>query len=258
MRIVRIQVDKKNKYGVVENNLVNGYRGTPFASLKTGKSNFRPDGTTYRLDIVKLLAPSSPSKIICLGVNYRSHALEFNSNIPTEPLIFLKPPTAVIGPEENIVLPHKRRIDYECELAMVISKKGKDIIESKAKDYILGYTCFNDISDRGAQKTDVQWTRAKGYDTFAAIGPWIETGVQPENLLVETYLNNKVKQSARTSDLVFGVSKLVSFISKIMTLLPGDIIATGTPAGVGPMKAGDIVQIKIEKIGTLRNYVVDK
>jgi len=211
------------------------------------------------LEELKLLAPCTPSKVICLGVNYRSHAIETGLPIPSVPLIFLKPPTAVIGPEDKIELPRleKRRVDYEAELGVVIGKRAKAISREQAKECVLGYTCFNDVSERYAQKSDGQWTRCKGYDTFAPIGPWIETEVDPDDLLVESYLNGEVRQSARTSDLIFGIADIVSFISGIMTLLPGDVIATGTPSGIGKMKPGDVIEIKIEKIGTLKNYVVN-
>jgi len=175
------------------------------------------------------------------------------------PLIFLKPPTAVIGPDAKIILPRdSKRVDYEGELGVVIGKKAKDVPEEKAKEYILGYTCFNDVSERFAQREDGQWTRAKGYDTFAPIGPWVETDVDPDDLKLETYLNGELRQSARTSDLIFKVSKLINFVSQVMTLLPGDVIATGTPSGIGPMNAGDVVEVKIEKIGTLKNLVVSQ
>jgi 2-keto-4-pentenoate hydratase/2-oxohepta-3-ene-1,7-dioic acid hydratase in catechol pathway len=173
------------------------------------------------------------------------------------PLIFLKPPTAVIGPDDKIILKHlTNRVDHEGELGVVIGKKAKDVPEDKAREYILGYTCFNDVSDRNAQNEDNQATRGKGYDTYAPFGPWIETDVVPDDLKLETYLNGELRQSARTRDFIFNVSQLVHFISAIMTLLPGDLIATGTPAGVGHMKPGDVVEVKIEKIGTLRNFVV--
>jgi 2-keto-4-pentenoate hydratase/2-oxohepta-3-ene-1,7-dioic acid hydratase in catechol pathway len=176
--------------------------------------------------------------------------------MPSLPLIFLKPSTAVIGPDDKIKLPRGwKRIDYEGELGVVIGKKAKDVPEEEAKEFVLGYTCFNDVSDRHAQANDGQWTRAKGYDTFAPIGPWIETEADPDNLKLETYLNSELRQSASTSDLLFGISKLVNFISGVMTLLPGDVIATGTPSDVGPMKPGDVVEIRIENIGTLKNFV---
>ncbi|HJX03326.1 MAG TPA: fumarylacetoacetate hydrolase family protein [Dehalococcoidia bacterium] len=258
MRIVRFRAGRNTKYGIMKDNKIYGYKGQPFGRLKCPPDSFKADGTEYRLDQIKLLAPCTPSKIVCLGVNYHSHAQEFSHPVPSTPLIFLKPSTAVIGPEDKIVLPNSGRIDYECELAIVIGKLIKDAPLAVAADYILGYTCFNDVSDRTAQKQDEQWTRAKGYDTFAPMGPWIETELCPDDLLIETCLNGVCKQSSRTSHLIFGVPYLVSFISSVMTLLPGDVIATGTPSGVGPMHAGDMVEIKIEGVGTLTNRAVNK
>ena len=249
--------NRKIKYGVLEGNVIRGFRDSPFARFKGDDSSFVLDGSNYEESEVRLLAPCSPSKIVCLGLNYRSHAEETKAAIPTVPLIFLKPSTAVIGPDDKIVLPRlSRRVDYEGELGVVIGRRAKDVSEERAKECVLGYTCFNDVSERHNQKEDGQWTRAKGYDTFAPIGPCIETGVAPDDLKLETYLNSKLCQSARTSDLIFGVSKLVSFISGVMTLLPGDVIATGTPSGIGRMNPGDVVEVKIEKLGTLKNLVV--
>jgi 2-keto-4-pentenoate hydratase/2-oxohepta-3-ene-1,7-dioic acid hydratase in catechol pathway len=259
LRIVRFKADNRPRYGLLEGNSVHGLKISPFAQRSSIKFQSTIDGNDYRLDKVKLLAPCVPSKIICLGVNYRSHAIETGLPIPPVPLLFLKPPTAVIGPEDRIELPRqeKRRVDYEAELGVVIGRRARSISREHAKECVLGYTCFNDVSERYAQKHDGQWTRAKGYDTFAPIGPWIDTEVDPDDLKVESYLNGEVRQSARTSDLIFGVAEIVSFISGIMTLLPGDVIATGTPSGIGKMHPGDVIEIKIEKIGTLKNYVVD-
>ncbi|MFH1719208.1 MAG: fumarylacetoacetate hydrolase family protein [Planctomycetota bacterium] len=250
MRIVRFSSGgKRHYYGVLGRNTIRRLRGNPFSRIAF-------DGTTHNLDDVKLLAPCAPSKIVCLGLNYRSHAEETNFPIPDVPLIFLKPSTAVIGPDVEIVLPRlSRRVDYEGELGVVIGKRAKGISEDKAIEYIFGYTCFNDVSERHNQRDDGQWTRAKGYDTFAPLGPWIETEVFPDNLMLETYLNGELRQSIRTSDLIFNVPKIVSFIAGVMTLLPGDVIATGTPSGIGRMKHGDIVEVRIEEIGTLRNTV---
>lgn len=256
MRIVRFSGDRKIKYGVLEGDRVEEYKGSPFVPANRNTVNFVPDGTIYKISEVKLLAPCVPSKIICLGLNYRSHAMEFNLPIPESPIIFIKPPTAVIGPGDDIVLPNDARIDYECELAIVIGKKAKNIPSGNYAEYVLGYTCFNDVTDRHAQKDDGQWTRAKSYDTFAPTGPYVETEIDPHNLLVETYLNGERRQSARTGDLIFGIPEIISFISNVMTLLPGDVIATGTPSGIGRIKAGDMVEIKIEGIGTLRNGVI--
>ena len=245
------------KYGAVDENTVRGLRGSSFTHFKGPSSSLTLDGSVHRLLEVRLLAPCSPSKVVCLGLNYHSHAEETKLPTPGMPLIFLKPPTAVIGPDATIILPRdSKRVDYEGELGVVIGKKAKDVPEEKAKEYILGYTCFNDVSERFAQREDGQWTRAKGYDTFAPIGPWVETDVDPDDLKLETYLNGDLRQSARTSDLIFRVSKLVNFVSQVMTLLPGNVIATGTPSGIGPMNAGDVVEVRIDKIGTLKNLVV--
>ena len=259
MQIVRLIVQGRAKYGLLTKNTISGLRGSPFSHLEHLSSLSILDGSTYQLDKVRLLAPCLPSKIICLGLNYRSHIEEMKLPIPTMPLIFLKPSTAAIGPDGKIILPRGwKRIDYEGELGVVIGKKAKDVPEEEAKEYVLGYTCFNDVSDRHAQAADGQWTRAKGYDTFAPIGPWIETEANPDNLQLETYLNGELRQSASTSDLIFGISKLINFISGVMTLLPGDVIATGTPSGVGPINPGDAVEVKIENIGTLKNFVVSQ
>ncbi len=249
MRIVRFSEDGKTRYGIEESGAIRGLRGSPFNRLTF-------NNTFFDVSSVKLLAPCTPSKIVCLGLNYRSHAEETDLPIPKVPLIFLKPSTAVIGPDNQIVLPRgTKRTDYEGELGMVIGKRARDVTEKEASQYILGYTCFNDVSERHNQRDDGQWTRAKGYDTFAPLGPCIETEVSPDNLKIETYLNGELRQSARTSDLIFSIPKIVSFISGVMTLLPGDVIATGTPSGIGRLQAGDTIEIRIEGIGNLRNSV---
>ena len=258
MRIVRFAAQGKIKYGILEgNNIIRCFRGSPFAGFKGSAISFKFEGSTYRLDEVRLLAPCVPSKIVALGLNYRRHAEETKMALPSVPLIFLKPSTAVIGPEDNIVLPRdSSRVDFEGELGVVIGRKAKDVPKDRVKSYILGYTCVNDVTERHIQKADGQWTRAKGYDTFAPIGPWIEIDVDPNDLKLETCLNGEIRQSTRTSDLIFGVAEVVSFISTVMTLLPGDIIPTGTPSGIGRMSPGDVVEVSIEGIGTLRNFVV--
>ncbi len=260
MRIVRFEAEGGSGYGVLEENAIRGLRGSPFTDSGVGGGSLGFDGKTYDAGKVKLLAPCNPSKLVCLGVNYRSHAEETGLPLPGLPLIFLKPSTAVIGPEENIVLPQlpKRRVDYEAELGVVIGRRAKDVAKEKVDEYVLGYTCVNDVSERYAQRDDGQWTRAKSFDTFAPIGPWIETDIRRDDLKIESYLNGEVRQSGRTSDLIFSVAELVSFISGIMTLLPGDVIATGTPSGIGRMNPGDVIEIRIEGIGTLRNFVVDR
>ena len=257
MKILRFAINRKIKYGVLEGDRVRVMPGTPYNYFRKPGGSFRLTESTYKLPEVRLLAPCLPSKIVALGLNYRSHAEETKLQIPSVPLIFLKPSTAVIGPDDKIVYPKvSKRVDYEGELAVVIGRRARAVDRSKAKEYILGYTCFNDVSARYEQRDDGQWTRAKSYDTFAPIGPYIETEISPDDLKLETYLNGELRQSARTSDLIFPVDMLVSFISSIMTLLPGDVIATGTPSGIGPMKPGDVVEVKIENIGMLRNYVV--
>jgi len=263
LRIVRISIQGKIKYGVLEDDVISSFRGSPFPRAGGRGSFFVPDGSSYKLREVNLLAPCLPTKIVCLGLNYSQHVEEIKKetklSTPSAPLIFLKPSTAVIGPDDKIILPPPpRHVDYEGELAIVIGKKAKDISEDQVREYVLGYTCLNDVSERIAQNGDGQWTRGKGHDTFAPLGPCIETEVAPEDLKIETYLNGKRCQSSRTSDLIFKVPYLVSYISKAMTLLPGDIIATGTPAGIGEMHPGDVVEVKIENIGILRNFVVEQ
>ncbi len=259
LRIVRFVTQGKVKYGILDGKVIHGFQGSPFTQFRGPGSSFTLDGGTYELGKVRLLAPCIPSKMVCLGLNYRRHAEETKLPLPSVPLIFLKPSTAVIGPDEQIILPRSsRRVDYEGELGVVIGRKTKDMPEGKVKGCVLGYTCFNDVSERYDQKQDGQWTRAKGYDTFAPIGPWIETEVDPDDLKLETYLNSELRQDARTSDLIFGIAELISFISRVMTLLPGDVIATGTPSGIGRMNPGDVVEVKIENIGTLRNFVVSQ
>ncbi|MDD4013630.1 MAG: fumarylacetoacetate hydrolase family protein [Candidatus Omnitrophica bacterium] len=213
-------------------------------------------GRTFSLEEVKLLAPLLPSKIVCVGLNYRDHASELGMKIPDEPVIFLKPPTAVIGPLDMIVYPASaRRVDYEAELGVVIGKTAKRVPCRSALEYVAGYVCFNDVTARDIQKTDGQWTRSKSFDTFAPIGPWIETELDPSDIAVRTYLNGSLMQDSRTAELIFDVPYLVSFISSIMTLLPGDVIATSTPPGVGPMLPGDEVTVEVEGIGELVNRV---
>ena len=249
MRIVRFREGSDICYGIIEGSLVSELQGDIFAQHEFTEKK-------YPMEELEILAPCQPTKIVALGLNYRSHAEELKMKLPEEPLLFLKPSTSVIGPNKNIVYPSmSHRIDYEAELGVVIGRETKSISEDKAKEYILGYTCFNDVTARDLQGKDKQFTRSKGFDTFAPMGPWIETELDPCNLKVESYLNGELKQSGTTADLVFSVFHLVSFISKVMTLLPGDIIATGTPAGIGPMKVGDTIEIVVEGIGTLKNEV---
>ena len=250
MKIVRFAVDGKAKYGILMEQSIQGIEGKPFPHIKLTDQYFK----SYQ---VKLLAPCQPSKIIAMGLNYHSHARELGLPMPNSPLTFLKPSTAVIGPGDNIIYPSaSARVDYEGELAAVIKKPVWRVAVKDALDYVLGYTCFNDITARDLQNRDGQWTRAKGFDTFAAVGPWIETELDPGSVMLETYLNGKLKQQGNTSDLIYSIPEIINFISNVMTLLPGDIIATGTPSGVGPMYPGDTVEVWIKPIGALRNSVV--
>lgn len=211
----------------------------------------------YSLEELKILAPVLPSKIIGVGLNYRDHAEELKMSLPQEPILFLKPPTTVIGHEEVILLPpESAEVHYEGELAIVIGKElYRPTKYKEVEEAILGYTCFNDVTARDLQRKDGQWTRSKSFNTFAPVGPFIVKDIDPDNLSLKTRINGKVVQNSNTSELIFKPIELVYFISQVMTLLPGDIIATGTPPGVGPLKSGDVVEVEIENIGTLRNYV---
>jgi 2-keto-4-pentenoate hydratase/2-oxohepta-3-ene-1,7-dioic acid hydratase in catechol pathway len=215
-----------------------------------------PTGDEIPLDDVRLLAPILPSKVVAVGRNYAAHAAEFGGDVPEEPLIFLKPSTSISGPGDRIPLPPiSRRVDYEGELAAVIGRLARGIPAEEAGRYILGYTCANDVTLRDLQKRDEQWARAKGFDGSCPLGPWIETDLDPTDALVQTRLNGDVRQSARTSDMVFGVASLVEFVTEFMTLLPGDVILTGTPEGVGRLAPDDLVEVDIEGIGVLSNPV---
>jgi len=234
--------------GVLDGNEITELDGGFFGSAKPGRK--------LPLSEAKLLAPCTPSKIVAVGLNYRDHAEELGFPIPEEPIIFLKPPTTVIGPGDEIRYPARSsRVDFEAELGIVIRDWASAITPGRARSHILGFTCANDVTARDLQKKDGQWTRAKSFDTFCPIGPWIETDLDPGDLLVESYLNNERKQSSRTSRFIFTVPHLVSFISDIMTLNPGDLIITGTPSGVGPMRPGDEIEVRIEGIGSLRNRI---
>jgi 2-keto-4-pentenoate hydratase/2-oxohepta-3-ene-1,7-dioic acid hydratase in catechol pathway len=224
--------------------------GHPFGALEAA-------GPPVPLADVRLLAPVLPSKIVAVGKNYADHAAEMGSDVPDEPVIFLKPSTSVIGPGERIVLPEQsERVEHEAELAVVIGRLCKEVPIARVSEVVLGYTCANDVTARDLQEADGQWVRAKGFDTFCPLGPWIETDVDPTDLAIRSTVGTQVRQDARTSELVRGVYELVAWISNVMTLLPGDVILTGTPAGVGPLRDGDSVSISLSSIGTLTNRVV--
>jgi 2-keto-4-pentenoate hydratase/2-oxohepta-3-ene-1,7-dioic acid hydratase in catechol pathway len=205
---------------------------------------------------VKLLAPSEPSKIICVGRNYVEHAKELGNEVPKVPLIFLKPPSSIIASGENILLPSQsNQVEHEAELVIVIGKRGKHIAANSAKKHIFGYTVGNDVTARDLQKTDGQWTRAKGFDTFCSFGPWIDTDFDPSDAVITCRVNGQMRQMASTRDMVFNVGVLIAYISSIMMLEPGDLIFTGTPSGVGPLQEGDEVSVEIEGLGLLKNPV---
>ncbi len=249
MRIVRFQVAGRTAYGILDGDRIEELAGEDLFSRT-------PAGTVHRSADIRLLAPCRPSKVVAVGLNYRDHAEELGMPAPDEPVLFLKPPTSVIGPGEEVLLPAMSgRVDHEAELGIVIGRRARSLRPAEARRHILGYTCANDVTARDLQKKDGQWTRAKSFDTFCPVGPWIETGLDPDDLQVECYLNGERRQSSRTSQFLFGIDRLVSFISQIMTLEPLDLIITGTPAGIGPMQAGDEVEVRIEGIGSLKNGV---
>jgi len=214
------------------------------------------EGAEYRLEEVVLLPPVVPTKIVCVGRNYAAHAEELVHDVPEEPLLFFKPPSAVIGPDEEIVLPDSPHVDYEAELAVVIEKRCRNVPEGAALDFVLGYTCMNDVSDRAAQRWEKNWVRAKGFDTSAPIGPVIRTRDEGDGpFRIALRLNGVLRQDGTTESMIHPIPRLIATISSIMTLEPGDVIATGTPAGVGRLSPGDTVEITIDGIGTLRNRV---
>jgi 2-keto-4-pentenoate hydratase/2-oxohepta-3-ene-1,7-dioic acid hydratase in catechol pathway len=213
-------------------------------------------GEQLKQEDVLLLPPCQPTKIVCVGLNYVKHAQELKMPLPEEPILFLKPPSSVLAPGGQIIYPpSSSQVDYEGELAVVIGKRCKHVTAEEADKHILGYTCFNDVTARDLQRKDGQWTRAKSFDTFAPFGPWIGK-IDPSNADIETRINGNVVQKSNTSDLIFDVPQLVQFISAVMTLEPGDVIATGTPPGVGQVQKGDAVEVEIEGIGVLKNFVV--
>lgn len=251
--LVRFAIRDTGKpcYGFVENDRVSAVDGPPWAGgRETGKS--------HSLNETKLLAPVEPSKIVCIGLNYHAHVAASQSadEAPQYPLIFLKPPSSIIGPGEKIIHPaQSQRVDYEAELGVVIGKTAKDVGKDHALKHVYGYTCVNDVTARDLQKKDGQWSRAKGFDTFCPVGPWIVTELNYGDVLVEGILNGEVKQSGRTSLMIFDIPYLISYISSVMTLNPGDLISTGTPAGIAPMKSGDEIEVKVEGIGSLKNVM---
>ncbi|MBN2908413.1 fumarylacetoacetate hydrolase family protein [Polycladomyces sp. WAk] len=250
MKLVRYLYQKQIRHGIVRGNAIHPITGSLYETWKE-------TGEPVAVEDVQLLAPLIPNKLIGIGLNYAAHAEETGKPLPDEPMMFMISPTAVIGPEASIVLPNvDDRIDHEAELAVVIGKRGKNIPAERATNYILGYTCANDVSNRVLQKKDGQFTRAKSFDSFKPLGPVIETELDPSDLEVVCRVNGDVRQKGRTSDLIHSVPELIAHISSVFPLEPGDVILTGTPSGVGPLSPGDQVEVEVEGIGVLANRVL--
>ncbi|MBP2635936.1 MAG: 5-carboxymethyl-2-hydroxymuconate Delta-isomerase [Firmicutes bacterium] len=252
MKIVRFEADNTINYGILAaNEQIHVVKGDIF------NNTFTETGEILPLNNVKLLSPCVPSKAVCIGLNYHDHAREMKLTLPEEPLIFLKPSSALNHPNGTVEYPAiSKNLHYEGELAIVIKKEARKVPIETAENYVLGYTCANDVTARDIQMKDGQWTRGKSFDTFLPLGPCIETELDPHNVSIRLLLNGEVKQSSNTSNLIFKVAEMVSFVSQVMTLYPGDVILTGTPSGVGPMQVGDFVTVDIEGIGALNNTIV--
>lgn len=253
VRIVRYAANNGPQWGVLaEDGLIRALRGDPYG-------RWEPGPEVGKLAATPLLAPVAPSKILCVGRNYPAHAAEHNAEVPPEPLLFFKPPSAVIGPEAPILLPpQSQQVEYEAEMAVVIGRRCRNVQPEEAWAYVWGVTCANDVTARDLQRRDGQWTRAKGFDTFCPVGPWVVTGLSAADvadLEVVCRVNGEVRQRGRTSEMVFSPAHLIAYASAAMTLEPGDLFLTGTPAGVGPLHPGDVVEVEIEGIGVLRNPV---
>ena len=250
MRLIRFQTKKEPiQYGWVNNDLVGILTGSPFGEFQRLEA-------MMPLDSVDLLPPVIPGKIICVGRNYAEHARETNSEVPTTPLLFLKPPSAVIGPGKTIYLPpQSQQVDHEAELVVVIGKPGRWIQPTDASGHIFGYTVGNDVTARDLQRRDGQWTRSKGFDTFCPLGSWIDTEFDPTDAMITCHVNGVLRQMASTRDMIFHIDQIIAFASSIMTLEAGDMIMTGTPAGISPLNPGDIVEVAIDGLGKLRNPV---
>lgn len=253
MRFVRYQGrDQTPRLGWVLEDRVGEIEGSPFGE-------FRRLEAEQLLASVRLLPPVLPGKIIGVGRNYPAHAREQGVEVPEVPILFLKPPSAVIGPQEAVRLPPQSQlVEHEAELAVVIGKRGRWIRPEESLDYVLGYTIANDVTARDLQRRDGQWTRGKGFDTFCPLGPWIETEFDPSDALITCHVRDELRQMASTRDMVFNIRQIIAFTSSVMTLEPGDVFLTGSPSGVGPLQAGDIVRITIEGLGTLENPVIQE
>lgn len=250
MRLIRYSTtNEPTQFGWVNNAFIGKIIGSPFGEFQ------RQEASTP-LESVQLLAPLVPGKIICVGRNYAEHIKETNSEVPTTPLLFLKPPSSVIGPNQTIYLPpQSEQVDHEAELAVVIGKRGRWIQPLDAFNHIFGYTIANDVTARDLQRKDGQWTRSKGFDTFCPLGPWIETELNPADTMISCHVNGVLRQMASTRDMIFHIDQLIAYVSSIMTLEIGDVVLTGTPAGISPLHPNDVVEVTIDGIGTLRNVV---
>lgn len=253
MKIVRFKAGNDIAYGLAEAAGVTLYQGSPFVAWEATE-------TLLPWDAIQLLSPVIPSKVVCVGRNYEDHAAELGNDVPEEPVIFMKPATSVIGPDARVVYPvQTSNLHHEAELAVVMGRVARNVKAEDVGSFIFGYTAANDITARDLQKKDGQWTRAKGFDTFCPLGPVIETELDPsERLAVICRVNGEVRQAGFTADMVFGVAEILEFVSSVMTLLPGDVVLTGTPSGVGPMLPGDLVEVEIDGIGTLANQIVSR
>lgn len=252
VKIVRFKSGEDIAYGLAEADGVTLYEGSPFVA-------WEPTETLVPWDAVQLLAPVLPSKVVAVGKNYADHAEEMDSALPDEPLIFLKPATSVVGPNVPVIHPEiSTEVHHEAELAVVIGRPARRVAAEDASQYVFGYTAANDVTARDLQRKDGQWTRAKGFDTFCPLGPAIETELDPlERLAVIARVDGEVRQAGFTADMVFGVAELVEFVTTVMTLLPGDVILTGTPAGVGKVEPGQLMEVEVDGIGVLANRLVD-
>ena len=249
MKLVRFLYQNTPRYGRLVNDQVQMINGIPFDKVETS-------GLSMNRDKVEFLAPVAPSKIVAVGLNYRDHAEELGMALPKEPVLFLKPPSSVIGPGQSVVYPKgTQHVDYEAELAVVIGKETSHVRADEAKEHILGFTCANDVTARDLQKLDGQWTRAKSFDTFCPLGPHIETDVDPLALGIRLLQNGAVKQDSSTGQMLYDVFELVCFISRVMTLEAGDVILTGTPPGIGPVEIGDVIEVQIDRIGSLKSLI---
>ena len=260
MRIVRFlnETDSAARptWGVLDENQVRPLAGEPWPDAG---GNAAAAGDPLPLEACVLLAPVDPSKIVCVGRNYAAHAAELGNEVPAEPLLFLKPPSAIIAPGDDVVYPSiSRRVDYEAEIAVVMGRRCRFVSEQDALDHVFGYTVANDVTARDLQKSDEQWSRAKGFDTFLPVGPWVETEFDPAGRTVRCTVNGEQRQNGNTSNMIFSIARIISHISQAMTLEPGDLILTGTPDGIGPVQPGDVMTVEVEGLGAIANPVVSE